>query len=68
MGLQINEEKPKYMEVITWPTGLNEFKAMSFESECGNEFKYLGTLVTNSNRITAEGNSKPLLPWIEGYA
>jgi hypothetical protein len=46
MGLRINEGKPKYMEVITWPRGLNEFK-------------YLGTLVTNS---------KPLPPWTEGYA
>jgi hypothetical protein len=58
MGLRINEGRPKYMEVTTWPTDQNMFKAMNFESECGHEFKYLGTLVTNNNRITAEINHR----------
>jgi hypothetical protein len=49
MGLRVNEGKYKYMQVTTRPTGQ---KVMNYESECVNEFKYLDTLVTNSNRIT----------------
>jgi hypothetical protein len=53
MGLRINEGKTKSIEVTI---GQQMFKVMNYESEWVNEFKYLGTLVTNSNGITAEIN------------
>jgi hypothetical protein len=54
MGLWANEGKTKYMEVTTRPTGQKIFKVINYDLECVNEFKYLGTLVANSHRITAE--------------
>jgi hypothetical protein len=46
------------MEVATRPIGQTVFKAMKFEFECANEFKYLGISIANSNRITAEINHR----------
>jgi hypothetical protein len=53
MGLRVNEGKTEYMEVTTRPTNQKVLKVKNYEFECVNEFKYLGTLVTNNNRITA---------------
>jgi hypothetical protein len=44
-----------YMEV-TRPAGQKVFKIMNYEFQCVNKFKYLGTLVTNNNQVTAEIN------------
>jgi hypothetical protein len=58
VGLRVNEGKSKYMEVTTRPTDQEAYKLMNYEFDCGNEFKHLGTLVTNINRITAEINHR----------
>jgi hypothetical protein len=58
MGLRVNEGKTKYMEGTTRPTNQKVLKVKNYEFECVNEFKYLGTLVTNNNRISAEINHR----------
>jgi hypothetical protein len=58
MGLRVNEGKTKYMEVITRPTNQKVLKVKNYEFECVNEFKCLGTLVTNNNRISAKINHR----------
>jgi hypothetical protein len=55
MGLLTNEGKTKYMEV-TRPEGQKVFQVMNHAFELVNDFKYLGTLVTNSSQMTAEIN------------
>jgi hypothetical protein len=47
-----------YMEVTTRPTGQKVFKVINYEFQCVNEFKYLGTLVTNNTQVTAEINHR----------
>jgi hypothetical protein len=54
MGLRVIEGKTKYIEVTTRPTNQKVLKVKNYEFECVNECKYLGTLVTNNNRISAE--------------
>jgi sorting nexin-29 len=58
MGLQVNEGKTTYMEVTSRPTNQKVLKVKNYEFESVNEFKYLGTLVTNNNQITAEINHR----------
>jgi hypothetical protein len=58
MGLRVNEGKTKYMEVTTRPANQKVLKVKNCEFECVNGFKYLGTLVTSNNRITAEINHR----------
>jgi hypothetical protein len=58
MRLRVNEVRNKYMEVTTRPTGQKVFKVMNYESDCVKEFKYPGTQVRNSKRITAEINHR----------
>jgi hypothetical protein len=51
------KEEPS-IEITTRLTGLKGFKSMNYESQYVNDFKYRGTLVTNSNRISAEMNHR----------
>jgi hypothetical protein len=58
MGLRVNEGQTEYMEVTTRPTNRKVLRVKNYEFECVNEFKYLGTLVTNNNRISPEINHR----------
>jgi hypothetical protein len=46
------------MDVTTRPTNQKVLKVKNYEFERVNEFKYLETLVTNNNRISAEINHR----------
>jgi hypothetical protein len=54
MGLTINLQKTKYMEVTKKPTNLRMLKVDDQEFERVREFKYLGSTLTEDNKITTE--------------
>jgi sorting nexin-29 len=54
MGLTINLQKTKYMEVTKKPTNLRMLKVDDQEFERVREFKYLGSTLTEDNNINTE--------------
>jgi hypothetical protein len=61
MGLMINYDKTKYMELSNSPTRDN-YIISNHNIEKVMEFKYLGSLISNNNySITAETNHRILL-------
>jgi hypothetical protein len=61
MGLMINYDKTKYMELSNSPTRDN-YIISNHNIEKVMEFKYLGSLISNNNySITVETNHRILL-------
>jgi len=57
-GLQINEEKTKYMEARRQQDGKQAehfLKVRSYSFKKVSEFKYLGTMITQSNNMESNG-------------
>jgi hypothetical protein len=54
MGLTINLQKPKYMEVTKRSTHSKMLKVDDQEFERVGEFKYLGSTLTEDNNIITE--------------
>jgi len=54
MGLTINMQKTKYMEVTKKPTNTQMLKTDDQEYGWVKEFKYLGTILTEDNDMTTE--------------
>jgi hypothetical protein len=54
MGLAVNEEKIKFMEVGKKLTTVAHFTFGNYKFEKVHMFKYLGFLVTDKNDISAE--------------
>jgi len=54
MGLTINMQKTKYMEVTKKPTNAEMLKTDDQEYGKVKEFKYLGTILTEDNDMTTE--------------
>jgi hypothetical protein len=49
MGLKVNEEKTKFMQVTKRPVTSSEIEIGSSNFEIVQEFKYLGTVATDTN-------------------
>jgi hypothetical protein len=60
MGLNINEEKTKYMEITAEPTKNKYLNVGNYIFEKVPEFKYLGTVISYDNKIVA---GQQMLPW-----
>jgi hypothetical protein len=58
MGLEVNEEKTKFMEVGKKLTTVAHFTVGNFKFEKVHMFKYLGSLVTDKNDISVEIKNK----------
>ena len=54
MGLTVNMQKTKYMEVTKRPTNTKMLKIDNEEYERVKEFKYLGTVLTEDYYTTTE--------------
>jgi hypothetical protein len=54
MGLMVNEEKTKFMEVGKKLTTVAHFTVGNYKFEKVHMFKYLGSLVTDKNNISLE--------------
>jgi len=54
MGLTINMQKTKYMEITKEPTNTKMLKTDDQEYGRVKEFKYLGTILTEDNDMTTE--------------
>ena len=54
MGLTINEEKTKFMQVISKPIMISELIVGEQKFKVIQQFKYLGTIVTNDNNLDKE--------------
>jgi hypothetical protein len=54
MGLAVNEEKTKFMEVGMKLTTVAHFTVGNHKFEKVHMFKYLGSLVTDKNDISVE--------------
>jgi hypothetical protein len=61
LGLVINEDKTKFMEATSEPSGKVSITINNYKFEIVKEFKYLGTIVTSDNNISAEINSRTLM-------
>jgi hypothetical protein len=51
MGLNINEEKTKYMEITAKPTKSKYLNVGNYRLEKVTEFKYLGTVISYDNNV-----------------
>ena len=54
MGLPINEEKAKFMQVTSKPIMIPELIVEEQKFEVVQQFRYLGTIVTNDNNLYKE--------------
>ena len=54
MGITINEEKTKFMQVTSKPIMISELIFGEQKFKVAQQFKYLGTLVTNDNNLDKE--------------
>jgi sorting nexin-29 len=54
MGLNINEEKTKYMEITAKPTKNKYLNVGNYRFEKVIEFKYLGTMISYDNNLDTE--------------
>jgi sorting nexin-29 len=61
MGLNINEEKTKYMEITTKPTKNKYLNVGNYRFEKVTEFKYLGTIIFYDNNLDIEIHHRLLL-------
>jgi hypothetical protein len=60
MGLMINYDKTKYMETVK-PTKEKYIRINKRDIDKVNQFKYLGSIITNNNNITSGKNHR--LTW-----
>jgi sorting nexin-29 len=67
MGLTINLQKTKYMEVTKKPTNLRMLEVDDQEFERAREFKYLGSTLTEDNNITTEIKLRILMANRDSY-
>jgi hypothetical protein len=61
MGLRINTQKTKYMEVTKRPTNTKTLKRDGRENERVKEFKYLKAILTECNYITTEIKQRTIM-------
>jgi hypothetical protein len=54
IGLKVNKDKTKYMEITSNPTGRTSPTINNYKFETVKEFKYLGMMITSDNKITTE--------------
>jgi hypothetical protein len=54
MGLNINEEKTKYMEITAKSTKRKYLSVGNHRFEKVREFKYLGTMISDDNSLDIE--------------
>jgi hypothetical protein len=54
IGLKVNKDKTKYMEVTSNPTGRTSLTINNYKFETVKEFKYSGTMITSDNKIATE--------------
>jgi hypothetical protein len=58
IGLTINEDKTKFMEITEHPTNLCFLEVDGYKFEKVTQFKYLGTSITYDNDISVEINNR----------
>ncbi|GFV49696.1 reverse transcriptase domain-containing protein [Trichonephila clavipes] len=58
MGLTINEDKTKFMETLPSSVNNNPFCVNGHSFERVSEFKYLGTIINDQNKLEAEINNR----------
>ncbi|GBO16714.1 hypothetical protein AVEN_127729-1 [Araneus ventricosus] len=58
MGLTINEDKSKFMEVPSSTGNYTSFRINGHTFERVSEFKYLGTIINDQNMLKAEINNR----------
>jgi hypothetical protein len=61
MGLNINEEKNKYMEITAKPTKNKYLNVGNYRFEKVIEFNYLGTMISYDNNLDTEIHHRLLL-------
>jgi hypothetical protein len=61
MGLTVNMQKIKYMEVTKNPPDTKMLKIENQEYEMIKEFNYLGTILTEDNDVTTEINQRVIM-------
>jgi hypothetical protein len=58
LGLKINEDKTKFMEISHNTSNPQAFIVNNYTFETVSQFKYLGTIITTNNDLTVEINNR----------
>ncbi|GFY03043.1 transposable element Tc3 transposase [Trichonephila clavipes] len=64
MGLTINEDKTKFMEILPSSVNNTSFCVNGHSFERVSEFKYLGTIINDQNKLKVEINNRIKLRWL----
>jgi deoxyribose-phosphate aldolase len=61
IDIMVNESKTKYMEITCKQNNMQYLIVNNYKFEKVNEFKYLGTVITENSSLTQEINRRLLL-------